>query len=429
MLQKIYHAICLAIVGLLVLCHSESKAEAATQPRIESKHLQYLGAFALPSGTFGDSRFGYSGRAVTAYHDPSSGKRTLFLEGHAWNPGTVAQVEIPVNLVESENYSDLPKATVLQNFNDITDGKGDTTGQSDYLAIFGMLPYNNRLIVAATSWYDASCSQHASHGVSGLDLSQPNDFTGFNTIEAAADTRSLGGYMTLIPQEWQSLFGGPALTGNAALSIISCISSGPAATVFNPDHVGSQSPVNGSTIVYYPLSNYLVSGGVSTENSFAYGSSVKGIAFPEGSRSVLFFGIQSLADGYCYGPGTNDPDLHKVPTEGGTWCYDLCGHSKGGHGYPYTHYVWAYDANALLEVKDGAKQPWEVQPYAVWRLYEMDSGNCAGMRGAGYDPMTRRLYITQDYGEQPRVDVYTILNPSGDDLIRPAAPTKLKVDA
>lgn len=386
-------------------------ADVNTLPLLESDHMEYIGAFALPGGNFGASRFGYSGSAVTPYHDAANGKQTLFLQGHAWDAGTIAQIEIPDRLSMSDTYGDLPVASVLQNFNDIADGKWDSTGQPAYQGVYGMLPYNNRLIVAATSWYDASCSQKASHGVSGFDLSVPDDFQGFYAIQATANSRSLGGYMTLIPDEWRESFGGPVLTGNSALSIISCISSGPAATVFDPDHLATQETINGTTVVYYPLPNYLVSGGMTEENSFTFGSGIKGIAFPEGSRSVLFFGIQSLAEGYCYGPGTNDPELHKVPTAGGTWCYDLCSHAKGGHGFPYTHYVWAYDANDLLRVKSGQLQPWEVQPYATWRLYEMNSGDCPSMRSAGYDPVTRRLYITQGYGEQPKVDVYILKDP------------------
>jgi hypothetical protein len=399
-------------------------AQVIELPRVGQQDLEYLGAFSLPSGTYGESRFGFSGKGLAIYRDPASGKDTLFIEGHAWDAGNVAQVQIPDTLSKSETYSELPVATVLQNFFDIADDKWASTGQTSYLGVYGMLAYNGRLIVAATSWYDASCSQRASHGVSTFDLSQTNDFQGFYSFDATANSRSLGGYMTLIPEAWRSLFGGPALTGNSALSIISCISSGPAATVFDPDHVGTQDPIPGSTVVYYPLSNYLKSGGMTEENTFTFGSSVKGIAFPEGSKSVLFFGVQTLADGYCYGPGTNDPNLHKVPTAGGTYCYDLCSHSKGGHGYPYYHYVWAYDANHLLQVKNGTKEPWEIEPYAAWRLNEMNSGGCAGMRSAAYDQNTRRVYITQSYGEQPKVDVYQINAATG---AGPNAPTNLRI--
>ena len=398
-------------IGLLV--GTQSFADPTTLPLIHSGDFAYLGAFALPLGSYGDSRFGYSGEAITPFNDPSTGQHTLFIGGHAWDPGTVAQIEIPSTFVQSADWSALPQAHVLQNFYDIADGRWASLGTTDYVSVYGMLPYNDRLIVGAASWYDASCSQTASHGVSGFDLSLNDDFQGFVTIDAAADPRSIGGYMTTIPGQWQGLLGGPALAGNAAMSIIGCISSGPAATVFDPDQLGARNPIPGTTIVYYPLSHYLVSGGVTTQNTFTFGSTVKGIAFPAGTRSLLFIGRHTMADRYCYGPGTDDPDLHLEETEGGTWCYDPCNHSKGGHGYPYYHYVWAYDANDLVKVKEGEMEPWEAQPYDAWRLDDMNSSGCATIRGAGYDPDTQRLFITQAYGEEPRVEVYRINSPSG----------------
>lgn len=379
----------------MILCAVHSYA------LIYEDDIEYIGSFALPQGDFGESRFGYSGRALAAYNDADL--HTLFLEGHAHHPGNVAQVRIPDKLGTGD---DLPIAEVLQDFHDITDGKLSSLGTNGYEAVFGLLPYDGRLIVGAASWYDAACQQSASHGISDLDLSIDDDFEGFNAIDAVADARSLGGYMTDVPAEWQERLGGPVLTGNSALSIISCISSGPAATVFNPDDLGLSA--SGSTIVYYPLSDYLVSGGVTDENTFKFGSGVKGIAFPSGSDSILFFGVQTMADGYCYGPGTTDESLHKVETEGGTYCYDLCSQYKGGHGYPYVHYVWAYDANDVLAVLSGDDDPWNMKPYAEWQLDDLDTSGCAGMRSAAYDPDTGRLYISQEYGEQPRIDVFLI---------------------
>ncbi len=417
MLQCIY-----LIIGVFCVIVSEvyaaDNAAAAIRylllqgdQRIQKSNLLYQGAFALPQETYGGSRYGYGGRGITPYTVPETGQRTLFMEGHAWYQGYVGQVAIPDSFSKSDNWAELPKATVLQEFNFVPDNGWTSLGTTGYEAIFGLLVHNGRLIVGATSWYDAGCQQTASHGVSGLDLSKTDDFQGFYSVDAAANPRSIGGYMTPIPKKWQERFGGTVLTGNAALSIISCISSGPAATVIEPDDFGSTEAVSGTTVVYYPLRHYLVSGGVTEENSFTYGSGVVGVAFPEGSRSVLFFGRQSMADGYCYGPGTDDPELHKVPTEGGTYCYDLCDHSKGGHGYPYYHYVWAYDANDLLKVRAGDLEPWEVAPYAAWKLDEMDDSGCASIRGAAYDPDTRQLYITQGFSEHGRVDVYTITKP------------------
>ena len=56
--------------------------------------------------------------------------------------------------------------------------------------------------------------------------------------------------------------------------------------------------------------------------------------------------------------------------------------------------MWAYDANDLLAVKQGTKQPWDVQPYAKWTLPGMPIDGVTNLMRAGYyDPATRRLYV------------------------------------
>ena len=99
-------------------------------------------------------------------------------------------------------------------------------------------------------------------------------------------------------------------------------------------------------------------------------------------------------------------------TGGGTiYCYDPTDIGiKGTHGYPYRHMVWAYDANDLLDVKRGNKQPWDVMPYATFTLPQMSTGNgAATMRSATYDPATSRWYIVQDTASrEPEVHVYEI---------------------
>ena len=418
---------------LASLVFSPMMALAAGGELLKKSDMEYQGAFKMTDDTLGGSRFGYGGRGLAPYRDPDTGKSTLFMEGHAWYPGQVAQLEIPKDFSKSKKYADLPTANVLQNFHDITDGKWATLGTTDYDAIYGMLAYNGRLIIGATSWYDAASKQKTSHGFSSFDLSKKDDFSGFYKLDAVAGPRSLGGYMTPIPSEWQNAFDGPVLTGNAALSIISSISSGPAASVFDPDDLGKKNPVPAKTVVFYPnpTKNYLVSGN-STENTFTFGSSVKGVAFPSGSKSVIFFGRQSMAEHYCYGEGVNDPALHKTKCDPSyptvDCCYDPCDSSKGGHGYPYENRAWAYDANDLLLVKqkvilsdqnrtanidDACKngteiQPWCVKPYTTWKLDDISQNSCSNMVSAGYDPETSNLYITQDFGESPKVEVYKI---------------------
>ncbi len=378
-------------------------------PLLQKSNMSYLGAFALPELN-GDLRFGYGGRGITPHKDPQTGKLTLFMEGHAWFPGFVAQVEVPSSFVKSKNWNQLPQAKLLQNFARITDNKGSTLGgnSAGNNFIYGMLSFNGRLIVASANSYDADSSQTASHGASSFNLASQTDFTGYYGFNAEANPRSLGGYMTTIPSEWQSLFGGPALTGNCCLSIIAASSTGPALTVFNPDDVGVKNPIPGKTLLFYPLGHDFM---LDNFNTLSGGTS-KGIAFPAGSSSVLFIGRSSNKE-YCYGPGTNDQSLHGKKTDGGTWCYDPCDSSKGGHGYPYYHQVLAYDAHELLQVKNGQKQPWEIMPYATWQLDEMNNSGCAGIKAAGFDQDSGRLFVTQEFSEDAQVDVYQIYVPTG----------------
>jgi hypothetical protein len=402
------------IQGIMLLFLLLPVVAPAAEGLLYKINMTYLGAFRLPQGDFGGSNFAYGGHALAPYHDPVSGKNTLFMEGHDWYPGFVAQVEIPPSFVNSSNWDDLPQASVLQNFFDITDGKSDSL-TNDTFFVYGMLPYNGRLAVGASEYYDANYSQVNSHGVSGFNLSTTNDFQGFYAVAAAANARSLGGYMTTIPYQWQSLLGGPALTGNCCLPIISANSAGPAATVFNPDHVGTVTPIPGTTVLFYPLAHPLAPE-TTQNNLFNLATHMGGIAFPAGSRSVVFVGRQGTGP-YCYGCGINQGDSCPVDCEG-ECCVDPCDLTHGTHAYPYVHQVWAYDADDLVAVRNGQTQHWEPQPYATWTLDDMDTSGCADIKSAGYDPSRRLLYITQVFGDFPRVDVYRIGYPT--DILAPA---------
>jgi len=156
--------------------------------------------------------------------------------------------------------------------------------------------------------------------------------------------------------------------------------------------VGSTDPVPATPVLYYPLEHPLAP--VSTQNDyFNLTTQIVGVAFPPGTRSLLFFGRHGTGP-YCYGTGEE--------------CNDPVDPYQGTHAYPYVHQVWAYDALDLLAVKNGTKQPWEPRPYALWRLSEMDATGSATIAGATFDPASGRVFITERYGEEPIVHVYQI---------------------
>ena len=347
------------------------------RPLLQKSNFTSLGAFRLKTG---ESFFSYQERAMGFYRD-GAGKKTIFLSGHTWHQ-KLGQVEIPATLSKAANWNGLPQAPVLQNPVEVTEGKlGSSPLNPNRLG--GVLPFNGRLIVAGYVYYDGNGEQRLTHGTSSLDLSKSGDFSGFTQLSNAAHARTKGGYMGLIPAEWQELFGGPALTGTCCLAIISASSTGPAAHVFNPDDIGVKNPVPAIPLVYnpYPIGNC---GKQSSE--FNCTTVITGIAFPEGTSSVLFFGTQ----------GTG-PICYKCDWDGD-------GNFHGGYDAPpYHSQVWAFDAAELLKVKQGEKSPQSVKPYAIWQMDDIIGSHI--INGVAYDAVEQRLYVESNSGETPAITV------------------------
>lgn len=368
---------------------NDRASDPAADPLLSPDDLTYLGAFRVPQGDTQGCDWGTGAHCFTygGLFGYNPNRHSLFFAGHSWMGG-VGEVTIPPTLTLDVT------ATVIQDIADLADGvavdPGETNGQGPAAA----LVYQDRLIVAGSTYYDADGTQENTHGVASFDFTIPDDFQGWYPFAptVTANPRSLGGYMTTIPPAWRTLFGGPALTGNCCLPIISNSSAGPAVSVFDPATVGVINPIPGETLLFYPLSEPLAP--VESQNTlFNLATQMGGVAFPAGTRSILFFGRQGTGP-YCYGVGEA--------------CNDPVDGSQGTHAYPYRHQVWAYDANDLLRVKNRQAQPWEVQPYAVWPLTEMNSDGSATITGAVFDPTGNRVYITEDFGDEPIVHVYEI---------------------
>ena len=120
-----------------------------------------------------------------------------------------------------------------------------------------------------------------------------------------------------------------------------------------------------------------------------------GVVFPDGTRSVLFFGRHGLGP-FCYGTGEK--------------CHDPYDGSQGTHGYPYAYRVWAYDAVDLAAAKNGEKQPWDIKPYAVWNLDLPFASGSGHLNGAAYDPVTGQIFVSQAFGDgtKPLIHVFTV---------------------
>ena len=263
----------------------------------------------------------------------------------------------------------------------------------------GILPWQGRLVVSAYVYYDRSGLATASHyaGPDAASLAGP--------VRVGTDRVGMvAGYMGVIPQEWRALLGGPALTGQCCIPIISRSSFGPSFSVFDPADIGTKSAVPSKMLVGYPDEHKGLGPWDASPPNIYYGGTdqLGSVAFPPGTRSILLTGRHG--DAWCYGPGTADPAVVGTPhpVTGLRYCYDPTDEYQGNHGPPYRPTVWAYDANDLVAVKQGTKQPWDVLPYAKWALPGMSTTGTNLLRAGYFDPATGRYYV----GSTDSLDVH-----------------------
>lgn len=391
------------LLGLTCLAFFQNaKADDPTNnPLIYANNLEYLGAFKVPAGTLGNSSFSFGG-SVLAYN---AANNSLFMVGHD-HQQSVAEISIPAP-VKSANIADLNQCTVLQNFADITEGNlanigvGGAAITANPVKVGGLLVSNNKLIGTAYDYYDGAGETFYTHFTSGLNLAATGDFSGMFKVGSTPTVPTpsfVDGYMAHIPSEWQSIFGGPALVGQGTIPITGRTSFGPGAFVFDPEKLGVLDPVPATPLLYYSEENPNLGGWWSTNPFYNGNTGMRGMVFPDGTRTVLYFGTHALSD-FCYGDATDDPTLiNKInPEDGNSWCYDLeITGGKGPHGFPHLFQVWAFDANDLTAVKNGEKKPWEILPYATWNLTDFDfKGVSVSFMAAAYDSATQRLFLVQ----------------------------------
>ncbi len=370
---------------------------------VQAGDLVFQGAFKLPHGPIGASSFDYGGTvlAFNAVHN------SLFIVGHPWQQD-VAEISIPAVSPTNTTLASLPMTTVLQPFVDATEGTLAKVGDGQ-VQIGGLLAYQGALYLSAFVYYDGSGTQTLSEYKTSPDFSVTGEVTGPFRVGVTAGAGYVDGYFGLIPPVWQATLGGPVLHGNCCLSIISRTSFGPSAYVIDPAQLGGVTPQPAIPVVFYPQAHPLDLWSA-TSSLFNGSTQINGVVFPEGTRSVLFYGRHGTGP-LCYGEGTADPALvGKTAPDGALYCGDATDSSKGIHAPPYEHRIWAVDARDLAAVKRGERKPWEVKPYAVWAIpFPLPGGTHA--TGATYDPATGRLFLAQDFadGDNPIVNVFTLL--------------------
>jgi hypothetical protein len=394
--RHLWRALSLTLCSVIGAGYVAQAQAQSAEPVVQQANLVYQGSFLVPNTSSSSGATFSNGGSALAYN---AANNSLYLIGQP-SGQLSAEISIP-NIVDSTDVKSLASATFLQAFTDPTEGLLHLINPQNMNAqiIGGQLVYNGSLILGAYSYYDGLVSQSSSHFVRPLNLSTTGQVRGPFTV-GTTYPGYVGGYMTEVPDEWQAAFGGPVFTGNCCVPGASWESEGPALSVFDPATLGVTNPAPATQLIGYPLAHAL-GGGWNTQNPYFNGSTrVTAVIFPQGTRSVLFFGRHGVGP-FCYGIGTSDAALNNTLVPGTStdvkYCYDPAeSGSKGTHGYPYVYQVWAYDANDLLAVKNGTKLPYEVTP-TVWTYnlpFEV-AGSEHLIGGAAYDPGTQRIYISQ----------------------------------
>jgi hypothetical protein len=426
--------------------------EPTTSKLLQAADLTLVGSFRVPRpGGSPEQNPSFGGTALMYWpaHD------SLVFVGHDHHQW-VTEISIPTPLLGNA-VADLPQAEQLQPYTDILQGKlktidGDT---SNGVKIGGITPRgsDSTLIVNVWSYYDASAAkQTKTHFLVGkwdFAALTPADVTGpfqvgigYQDVQPGDTTRIGGfvsGYQCVIPPGfWQDSFGVTRLTGQGGgVSILNRTSSGPSCSPYQPADVGVLNPVPAKILMGYPsnssdhndplhhptLGDWGVDGsGLGLYNGTQY---FRGMVFPDNTGSVLFIGWRGTS--FCYGSGSKVESEHNVPIEPPQYdaegkpvvhCYDPTNNSKGTHGYPYEACVFAYDANDLLEVKNGQAESWDVIPYATWKLpipFQQNFPDAVKsdpymVQGAAWNPDKRWLFVSgyrQD-GDAPVIHVFAV---------------------
>ncbi len=387
---------------------TDTVADTGSEPQLLGiDSLNYVGAFRVPAGEFGDSNMNYS-QGPIAY---DARDHSVFLAGHAHHQA-IAQFTVP-EIVDSTTVTDLEMAgDPVQGFSGVL-GRLDNPQAIDRIGGMALIEGASgvELLVNAYEYYDApGDNTHTS-----LVVRDPSDVAGsaVDGFFELAGRAHASGWISPIPSEWQEELGGTHITGHSSgVPIISRHSVGPSAFAFDPlEMVGADragGPVETTALLDFSLENKLhedlsnetLENGLWTHLSRA----TYGFIAP-GTRTYVTLGLSGGHDSEvcykCTQQGEDQP------------CGGYCAEDPGD----YATYYWLWDVEDLVAVRQGEMQPHEVRPYE-YGVFDIPFETKA-IGGGSYDPASNRLYLTAQradrdqgqYSNPPVIMVYEVQAP------------------
>lgn len=261
-------------------------------PFVQLNNLVHVGSFTVPSArqASGDPSIAVGATGCNFFtacesmaYNPAN--NSLFVTGNETDGYTIAEIAIPSALYSGTDATQLPVASIIQNFRRFDPAMGRAKDMPSWGAdlpiqgiestlLGGLMLHNGRLIGSLSVYYDASAAARKSHFYfDSLNLATANCSamclvkvsTAFNTtgdvyIQDIGEgpephhAGNVGLYMQPLPTEWRAELGNvPAFCGSTGLSIVGRTSAGPNAHGFDPDLLSPSTPTRSKLYQQYNI--------------------------------------------------------------------------------------------------------------------------------------------------------------------------------
>jgi len=348
-------------------------------PLISIDDLEYIGGFRIKSGSYGESKTGFSDGKI-AYNNKS-----LYVSGHR-HDGAIAEFLIPeiinANTIGELNISQPP----IQNYSKLLN-RTHTGNNQNINRIGGFEFINNQLIVHGYEYYDADFNvTNTTLVVNEANKLATSDVSGYFNLNGGAHTVL---WISPIPIELQQLFDGDYISGASSAFPISVRSSnGPSAFVLSSDDLLEPEEVNITTIplLDYDLEHIMA---LSEHGWLPYSEWKNGLEFNyygmnlRGEYFLVNYDGSQVGSNNLWTNGSNAVYGLIIPN---TRTYAVFGNSSmhlSGGGYrimqkdgnicngpcPFDpldryNYYWLFDISDLYDVKLGKRNSYDVKPYS-----------------------------------------------------------------
>jgi hypothetical protein len=414
-----------------VRAQSAGGATAASSLINPESDLEYLGAFRLPDEESNGTSWSYGGHGMGYYPVGDPGGESdgfpgsLFSISHPYQ-NFVSEFSIPAPVISpGKDVDDLPIATTLQPFADVTAGRqtGGLTGTT-----LGDIQYYPRQGAQATSklyWvmYEYYLPDHdeVSFGWCELDFAnlQSQGTWRLDDFPFAATSK----YLFDMPRSWADVHAPGKYLAAGRSRQVNGGSWGPALYAYGPWNDGNPPP-DGSALDAVEMLKY--DSDYTPQDRSHSDDWSDGAWLTAGDKSaVIIAGMKAMRTRASGSEYYGEPSV------------DGCGY-KGYHAEPYYAAVLFYDPQLLAEVLRGTIERHEVQPYAVFNPEDyMFNQGCRRtiLGGVGYDRERNLLYVMEKgvdgyYARKPIVHVFRVLDRGqAPDLTAPVVPQNLHVDS